>query len=213
MDIATLLASNSSAPEQLGNENSAFRKADFLKIMLAEIANQDPFKPQETGELVENMRKLQELANSEFEKFRQDMRFAQDIVGEDVMVGQVNIPESEAQLLRERGVNPDVGYGVVEGTVENFRMVEEQVWLTIDGKDYPVDNIQQLRSQGNGRQLAELAEGLLGREVDYRLPEGSGSGVVSDVRLDSDDQVLVVADGVAVPFDALRRIGTGGAGD
>ena len=57
MDISTL--TGASPTTQVGDTSGAFRDADFLAIMLAELANQDPFEPQETSKLVDNMRKLQ----------------------------------------------------------------------------------------------------------------------------------------------------------
>ena len=76
---------------------SQFREADFMAIMLSEITNLDPFEPANTAEMVQNMQKLQELANANFEKFRNDIRWAQDLVGNEVTVGKTFMSENEYQ--------------------------------------------------------------------------------------------------------------------
>ena len=81
---------------------SAFRNADFLKIMLNELQNQNPLEPQDTGKLVENMQKLQDLANTTYSKFRNDIRWAQDLVGKSVEVQQVQGTPKEGRDLEEQ---------------------------------------------------------------------------------------------------------------
>ncbi|MDA3960156.1 MAG: hypothetical protein PF961_05165 [Planctomycetota bacterium] len=213
MDISTL--TGSAPATQVGDTGGAFRKADFLAIMLAELANQDPFEPQETSKLVENMQKLQELANTEFERFREDMRFAQELVGQGVAVGQSDLTEVEAQLLRDRGLNPNVGIGVVEGQVETYKVINEQVWVTIDGQDYEVDNIQKmLPPEADSERMVGLADGLIGRYVEWLRPEGGlGGGVASDVRWTQDGkEVTVTVDGENIEFGQIRRIGQAASG-
>ena len=48
MDLSSISALGRPSTIDDGN-NSAFREADFLAIMLAEITNQDPFEPTETS--------------------------------------------------------------------------------------------------------------------------------------------------------------------
>ena len=99
MTLDALRSSTSTAQTaaQVDSENSsAFREADFMAIMLAELSNQDPFEPAETAKLVENAQKLQELSNTRFERYRNDLRWAQDLIGKG-SYGLAKCP------LRDRG--------------------------------------------------------------------------------------------------------------
>ena len=49
MAISAIGAAKSAGVEQ----QKVFREADFMKIMLSELAQQDPFEPQETSKIVE----------------------------------------------------------------------------------------------------------------------------------------------------------------
>ncbi|HYE06499.1 MAG TPA: flagellar hook capping FlgD N-terminal domain-containing protein, partial [Planctomycetota bacterium] len=102
------------------DQQKVFREADFMKIMLSELSQQDPFEPQETSKIVEGMQKLQDLANSRFEKYRDDQRWAQDLVGKTVTAQQMILTDAEAEELVERGLAPGRGYASVDGKVDAF---------------------------------------------------------------------------------------------
>lgn len=199
-------ASSLQQQEQL---QSSFRQTDFLSIMLSEITHQDPFKPTETSKMVENMKMLQELANVQYQKFRDDIGWAQDLVGQTVTVQQVNVKPDEAMNLVERGITPDLGYGTVEGEVETYRTVGETVWVTIGGKDYPVDNVQRITPRGTDpATLAGVADSLLGRRATYLKDDGTtGTGTVSDVTWDDAGDITLTIGGQKIPFAAVRGLG------
>lgn len=208
MDIASLTGSGPSPSGNAGTDK-AFREADFLAIMLTEITNQDPFSPSETAKIVENMQKLQELANTNYDKFRNDLRWSQDLVGQSVTVTQANVAEDEAALLRERGINVDPGYGSVNGIVSGYRTVGESVWVTVDGKDYPIDNVQQIDPPGvDHGHVATVAEGFVGRTVRW-FDAANGTfreGVVDGVQWGGDGQVELMVAGEPVNFDRISAI-------
>ena len=87
--------------------DGSLRDADFMKILLSEITNQDPFKPQDSAQIVEGMQKLQELANSRYEKSRDDQRWARDLIGGSVSVQQAQLEgacsKHEAWIERQQG--------------------------------------------------------------------------------------------------------------
>lgn len=211
MDLASLSQSTpSSISGSSRSTDSAFREADFLQIMLQEVTNQDPFEPQKTAELVENMRKLQELANVNYEKFRGDINWAQDLVGREVTVGQANIPESEAQLLRERGVKVDTGFQNVTGQISSYRVVGETVWVTVNDQDYPIDNIKGVspNTADDPYTLMGAAGNVVGKQVEYVDRDGeTASGTVDAVVWDGGSSVRLDIGGERVPFENLRRIG------
>ena len=207
MDIASVMNQGRGTAKLDGDNSAAFREADFMAIMLSEITNQDPFEPTETAKMVENMQKLQELSNSKFEKFRDDIRWAQDLVGKDVTANQQFLTAEEQQGLEIRGVLPDPGFGIVEGQVDSYKVVGENVWISIDGRDYPIDNIQQIKPPGEDTMgYANLADNLLGNEVTYIAPDLTlRSGKVERVTWVGDEINLTV-DGEVIPFTSIKGL-------
>jgi hypothetical protein len=203
------ITNNNSAASTLDNQAEAFRNADFLKIMLSELANQDPLAPQETSKIVENMQKLQELATSQYEKFRADITWAQDLMGKEVNVQQMTVTEAQRQKLVNAGVRPDVGYGNLDGVVSGFRQIGEVVYVSIGDYDYPVDNIKQVRPQTfDPTYLASLARDLLGMNVGFRRANGTqAEGVVKDIAYDPNGAVVLNINGEAVEYGAIIKIG------
>lgn len=189
-------------------QSDAFRNADFLKIMLSELAHQDPMQPQETSKIVENMQKLQELANTQFTKFRADIGWGQQLMGQTVNVQQQMIGDGEKQKLLDAGLRPDVGYGNVDGKVTGFRQVGETVYVSIGDYDYPIDNVKQVRPTVNDpTYLSNLAGNLLGRSVGYRMDDGTtGQGKVTNVGYDTTGEVMLNINGLAIPYRSMIQI-------
>ncbi len=207
--IAALTSGASSAASTKASQQ-AFGNADFLSIMLTEITNQDPLNPSDTSKMVEGMRQLQVLANTQNEKFRADVTWAQQMVGSVVNVTQVAATDAEKQAYLDAGLNPDVGYGNKDIRVQGFRVVDQQVWLqTDDGKNYPVDNIKQvLNDRFDTNTLTETASRLLGMRIGY-LTGSDGArkeGIVSSVGYDANGSVVLGVDKGYVRYDDVVSI-------
>lgn len=205
------VTSSSSSSGLLDAQAQAFRNADFLKIMLSELSNQDPLSPQETSKIVENMQKLQELANTQYTKFRADIQWAQQLMGQTVNVQQMTISESQKQSLLNAGLRPDVGFGNLDGKITSFRQVGETVYVSIGDYDYPIDNVKQVRPQaaaGNDPDyLTNVAGNLLGRTVGYRLDDGTmAQGQVTHVGYDTAGEVMLNIAGQAIPYRNIIQI-------
>lgn len=196
--------------EQTAALNNSFRDADFMKILLSEITNQDPFKPQDAQQIVDSMQKLQQLANSRFEKFRDDQRWARDLVGDSVTVEQGQFGDAELKELKERGLNPDVGFQSVRGVVESFRVIGDSIWMRVEGKDYTLDSVRQLDPPKNdGATLAGMAD-VLGRQVTWAAEgeSASGAGQVSSMRLGDAGEVLLGIGSQQIALSRIRSIAT-----
>lgn len=191
------------------DSSKAFRNADFLKIMLAEVTSQSPFDPQDTGKLVENMQKLQELANTTYQKFRADIQWGQDLMGKQVSVQQMPISPAEKEALVNKGLAPDVGYQQVSGKVESFRVVDQAVYVTVGGKDYPIDNLKQIVPQQTSTDLAGVADRLIGKQVVFHRDAitDTGNGKVTSVALDNKGGLLIEVGGESIPYENLIQIG------
>ncbi|MBA3936920.1 MAG: hypothetical protein H0X38_05615 [Planctomycetes bacterium] len=193
-------------------QNGAFRNADFLHIMLSELTNQDPMSPQDTSKMVQGMQQLQQLANTQYQGFRDDLKWGAQLVGQKVTVLQDNITADAAKILEQSGVNPDVGYTTVNGTVQSFRSVNESVWVTVGGKDYPIANVQQLASGSHdGTYLAQLSQGILGATAGYGADpadkaSSAGSGKVTGVSLDDSGTPFITINGQRIPYSLVNSI-------
>ena len=202
-------SSTSAGPTQSTDSASAFRNADFLKIMMAEVTNQSPLDPQDTSKLVDNMQKLQELANTTYTKFRDDLRWAQDLMGQSISVSQQPLTPKEKEKLVNQGLNPDVGYQQAAGAVSSFRVVNQTVYVQVNGKDYPVDSIRQVLPKAHDESyLAQVANQLIGRQVVYNGADGKpASGLVRSVQWDKDNQLRLEVGDKAVSFGDILQIG------
>jgi flagellar hook assembly protein FlgD len=185
-----------------------------MKIMLSEITQQDPFKPQDTSTIVENMQKLQQLANSKYEKFRDDQKWARDLAGQSVTVQQAPLSEKEQEAAVNAGLDPAVGYQSVRGVVESYRVVGEAVWVQVEGKHYQIDHVKQIDPpQRDAAYLAGISEGLLGRKVQYVSAENPAlreEGVVTGVSLREQGKITLTIGGKEVPMESMTRIGVPG---
>lgn len=211
---ASVAASSTSASNALNNQLSAFRDANFMQIILTEVTNQDPMNPSDTSKMVESMQQLQALANTNYEKFRADVTWGQGLVGKMVNVSQMGITDAEAKSYKDAGLNVDVGYNNLNGRVDSFKVVNQSVWVTVNGKDYPVDNVKQVKSDTyNTQDLTETAQRLLGTTVKYtsNASGGSSTGTVTSVGYDDNGKLALGINGKGyITYDSLLAITANG---
>ena len=189
--------------------DSGYREADFMAIMLAEITHQDPMNPSETSELVKGMQQLQELSNAKFEKYRQDLEWAQNVMGRTVTVGQVQMADAEYESHLERGLQPDRGFGTVNGPVTFFRNIGESVWVRIGDYDYPIDKIQTVAPEPlSETYFTGMADHLVGRKVGY-MDDASQfqEGTVDEISWDESGNITVYVGNEGIAFERIRNIG------
>lgn len=205
---ASTAAATSSAASATSQAN-AFRNADFLKIMLSEITTQDPMQPQDTSKMVEEMQQLQQLSNTQYQAFRDDLKWGQQLIGQSVNVQQQAIDDTTKQSEINAGLNPDVGFATVTGTVTSFRQSGQSVYVTVNGHDYPIANVGQvLPPKDDPTQLANIAGHLLGTQVTYTGTDGTtSSGTVTNLGYDTDGNIVLTVGGKQVPFSSINQIG------
>jgi hypothetical protein len=207
------ISSGSSVSTDAANaaRSNAFRTADFMKIMLSELAQQDPFKPQDTGQIVDNMQKLQQLENVQYQAFRDDMKWGEDLVGKDVTAKQMSLSDADLKDLKASGLNPDVGFNTVTGAVTTFKVVDQKVWVGIGDKDYAIANVTQVNPpKTDSTYLAEIANSLLGKRIGFYgdTPTDLFQGQVTAVSAtDSGDDVTLTVGDQQVPLKHVIKIG------
>lgn len=115
---------------QAQREEVIMGKDDFLKILIAQLKNQDPTKPLEDKEFIAQLAQFSSLEqmtnlNDQFEKF----------------MAVVGSPQARTLSLlgaHVKALNPDSKIGeTVIGTVSKIRFVDQEPRLTLSVFDYP----------------------------------------------------------------------------
>jgi hypothetical protein len=93
--------------------------------------------------------------------------------------------------------------------VDNFRVLDQQVWISVRGHDYPIDNLKQIVPEARqGEYLSQMADQLLGKHVAYKNEKGEiKGGTVSAVKYDDKGSLQVQIGESAIPFTQVVQIG------
>jgi flagellar basal-body rod modification protein FlgD len=115
---------------------SDLTSADFIKVMLSELSNQDPLDPQDSGKLLEQ---LSSLRNIESQLKLQEK--LEDLVLQDQVA-------SAASLIGKLVAGLDETNEEIEGLVTSVRVVDGQAFLELDnGKNLPIDRVTDIFAQ------------------------------------------------------------------
>lgn len=193
--------------------SAALQNANFMQIMLAEITTQDPTQPEDTSQMVQEMESMQQLANTQAQAYQDNLKFAQQMVGQQVNVQQQQLSAADQATEQSEGLNPNVGSGTVTGTVTSFKDINQSVYVTVGGYDYPIANVTQVMPAGNNpNTLSTVAQQMLGTTVGWNqsatatTAASSGSGVVTGVSFDSNGNVQLTVGSQQVPYSAITQI-------
>jgi flagellar basal-body rod modification protein FlgD len=193
--------------------SAALQNANFMRIMLAEITTQDPTQPEDTSQMVQEMESMQQLANTQAQAYQNNLKFAQQLVGEQVNVQQQQLSATDLANQRAEGLNPSVGNATNSGTVTSYKDISQTVYVTVGGYDYPIGNVSQVMPPSNSPStLAAAAQAMLGKTVAWTIPASAGapassaSGQVSGVSFDSSGNVQLNVGNAQVPYSAITGI-------
>jgi flagellar basal-body rod modification protein FlgD len=118
MEITSAGASTAAAPTQ--NAFAALDSSEFIKVMVSELTNQDPFNPQDTSVLLEQMSSLR---NIESQLSLQEQ--LQELVLQNQMASAGNLIGKLVQGLTDDANN-------ITGMVTSVRITDDQVYLELD---------------------------------------------------------------------------------
>jgi len=186
-------------------------KDGFLRILLAQLQNQDPLNAKDNSEFVaqmaqfsalEQMQNLNESMNNLF--LSQKVHEGQSMVGKTVKVD-------------------DGKGGIITGRVTSTAAEKGTVKVVVDGNKYDVDNIIEVGGQEDQTALfsmvynmfisQKLQQGsqLIGKTVTVRLEDNSDiTGRVSGVKIGSSGVNLVI-EGNEYNIDGLLEVSEGGS--
>lgn len=165
-------------------------KDDFLKILIAQLQNQDPTNPMQDTEFIAQMAQFSALEQTmnltkAFEKFAETQNESQLIqynsfVGRNVKWHEIEHDKSGNPIIGEDG-KPVVNEGT--GKITSVKFVNGSVIFTMsDGKELTPGNISEVLAGGasSGNNLVE-ASMLIGRKVSYHADDIEKSGIVVSV--------------------------------
>ena len=127
---ATSGSSGTDASATAGRGMEDLTSDDFLKIMLAELTNQDPLEPTSNQDLLNQIANIRSLeSESAMVKAIEDLRSSQQLGSAGALIGK------QVSGLTASGDS-------VAGTVDRVRMVEGEVILRLaDGVEVPFDRV------------------------------------------------------------------------
>lgn len=149
-------------------------KDDFMKLLIAQLQNQDPTNPMQDNEFIAQMAQFSSLeqtmnlANS-FEKFAEAQNQSQLIqynsfIGKNIVWHELELDEEGKEVVGENG-KPIIKEGT--GKITSIKFVDGSAVFTLeDGKELTPGNISEVLATGNSNNLVE-ASMLIGKTVSY----------------------------------------------
>lgn len=181
-------------------------KDDFMKLLIAQLQNQDPTNPMKDNEFIAQMAQFSALEQTmnlahAFEKFAVAQGQTQLIqynsfVGKSVIWHEIEVDKDGKPVLDEAG-KPVTIEGT--GVIEKLRYVNGSVVFTLaDGKEITPGNISELVNSGSNSNSLVEASMLIGKTVTYKDGEEEKSGVVTSVSNKDGKMYYVLEDGTKV---------------
>ncbi|MGN7386812.1 flagellar hook assembly protein FlgD [Sporosarcina sp. SAFN-015] len=188
-------------PETMG-------KDAFMKILIAQLQNQDPTNPMKDNEFIAQMAQFSSLEQtmnlaSAFEKFAQAQNQSQ-LIQYNQFVGK-NVRWHELTDKKDEAGKPIVNEGT--GVIQSAKFVDGSVVFTMaDGKELTPGNISEVLSgSGSTNSLVE-ASLLIGKTVGYMDGEVEKSGTVVSVSNKEGKLQYILEDGSRLDGDSFTSI-------
>lgn len=183
-------------------------KDAFMKILIAQLQNQDPTNPMKDNEFIAQMAQFSSLEQtmnlaSAFEKFAEAQNQSQ-LIQYNQFVGK-NVRWHELTNEKDEAGKPIVNEGT--GIIQSAKFVDGSVVFTMaDGKELTPGNISEvLAGSGNTNSLVE-ASLLIGKTVGYMDGEEEKSGQVASVSNKEGKLQYILTDGTRIDGDSFTSI-------
>ncbi len=198
----------SQKPDERKTGNSQLGKDEFLKILMAQLQNQDPTNPMKDNEFIAQMAQfssLEQMTNmtQAFEKFASGQQQTQLIQYNTFVGKQVKWHEITDQF--DENNKPIISEGT--GTIGSVKFLDGTVEFTLaDGKKINPGNISEVVSSGvNANSLVE-ASMLIGKTIGYKDGETEKSGQVVSVSNKDGKIHFILADGTKITSEQFSSI-------
>lgn len=132
MEVNTILPGTSADAASSATGRAKLSQKEFMKLLVAELTNQDPLKPMENQQFVQQLASLQTLEST---------AALTDGIRDLVRLQQLS---SASGLLGRQVVGVDADGGFVSGTVERVATEGSQVVVVVDGQRVPLSGISEV---------------------------------------------------------------------
>ncbi|MFX3674102.1 MAG: flagellar hook assembly protein FlgD [Paenisporosarcina sp.] len=198
----------SQKPDERKTGNSQLGKDEFLKILMAQLQNQDPTNPMKDNEFIAQMAQfssLEQMTNmtQAFEKFATGQQQTQ-LIQYNTFVGK-QVKWHELTDKFDENNKPIINEGT--GTIGSVKFLDGTVEFTLDdGKKINPGNISEVISSGASANSLVEASMLIGKTIGYKDGETEKSGQVVSV-LNKDGKInFILADGSKITSDQFSSI-------
>jgi len=181
-------------------------KDDFMKLLIAQLQNQDPTNPMKDNEFIAQMAQFSALEQTmnlskSFEKFAEAQGQSQLIqynsfAGKEVRWHELRVDDKGTPVVGEDG-NPIVDEGtnrIVSVKYDNGSVK----FIMDDGKELTPGNISEVMSSSSGTNSLVEASMLIGKFVGYMDGEEEKSGKVVSVANKDGKLQYILADGTRI---------------
>jgi len=123
------------ATSSVGGSFGELTSEEFVRVMISELANQDPFDPQDSSALLEQFSSLRNI---------ESQLSLQDQIGALVLQNQI---AGAGALIGKLVAGLDASNDLVDGLVTSVRIENDTVMLELDtGKTLAMDRVTQIAS-------------------------------------------------------------------
>lgn len=202
MDITALNGSTAQRPTTSA-KNAAETQDRFLKLLVAQMNNQDPLNPMDNAQVTSQMAQIQQVTSLS--------TLDTSIKGLGTQLGQMQTLQSVSLVGREVSVPSDklqVTNGAAHGSFE-LDGAAKTVKLEILGPAGNVIDTQQLGAQSQGRQTFSWNAGTMvseGGDVKYRITAANGTAAVTSTTYAYDKVNAVYSENGSLKLN-LERLG------
>lgn len=198
----------SQKPDERKTGNSQLGKDEFLKILMAQLQNQDPTNPMKDNEFIAQMAQfssLEQMTNmtQAFETFASGQQQTQ-LIQYNTFVGK-QVKWHELTDKFDENNKPIINEGT--GTIGSVKFLDGTVEFTLaDGKKINPGNISEVISSGASANSLVEASMLIGKIIGYKDGEIEKSGQVVSVSNKDGKINFILADGTKITSDQFSSI-------
>ena len=203
MDVTALNGTTNSSGTSVSAKNAAETQDRFLKLLVAQMNNQDPLNPMDNAQVTSQMAQIQQVTSLS--------TLDTSIKNLGGQLGQLQALQSISLVGREVSV-PGNKMQVTGGVAEASYELDEPaktVKLEILGPGGNVLDTQQLDAQGSRRQTFSWKAGSLaaeGSEVSFRITAANGAKTVTSTSYVNDKVDAVYSENGSLKLN-LARLG------
>lgn len=183
-------------------------KDDFMKLLIAQLQNQDPTNPMQDTEFIAQMAQFSSLEQTmnltaAFERFAEAQNQSQ-LIQYNSFVGESIRWHEITEKVDEDG-NPIVNEG--KGIIQSVKFIDGSVIFTMqDGKELSPGNISEVMSGTSGTNNLVEASMVIGKTVGYLDGEEEKTGVVESVSNKDGKLLYILADGSRIEGNQFTSI-------